>query len=73
MTRRIIKELLALGLTIGASLITLITLSGQVQTWALLFTVAGFALHLLNVAITDEGGESEPTPHETERHDRQVP
>lgn len=70
MTRRIVKELLALGLTIGASLITLITLSGQVQTWALLFTLIGFALHLLNVAISDEGGESEPTRHETERDDR---
>jgi hypothetical protein len=70
MTRRIVKELLALGLTIGASLITLITLSGQVQTWALLFTLGGFALHLLNVAISDEGGESEPTRNETERDDR---
>jgi hypothetical protein len=70
MIRRITKELLALGLTIGASLITLITLSGQVQTWALLFTLGGFALHLLNVAISDEGGESEPTRNETERDDR---
>ena len=66
MIRRITKELLALGLTIGASLITLINLSGAVQTWALLFTLIGFALHLLNVAITDEGGESEPTPSEAE-------
>jgi hypothetical protein len=66
MIRRITKELLALGLTIGASLITLITLSGTVQTWALLFTLIGFALHLLNVSITDEGGESEPTPSEAE-------
>jgi hypothetical protein len=66
MIRRITKELLALGLTIGASLITLITLSGTVQTWALLFTLIGFALHLWNVAITDEGGESEPTPSEAE-------
>ena len=70
MIRRITKELLALGLTIGASLITLITLSGAVQTWALLFTLIGFALHLLNVAITDQGGESDRTPDETERHDR---
>ena len=70
MIRRITQELLALGLTIGASLITLITLSGQVQTWALLFTLIGFALHLLNVAISDQGGESEPTPDETERDDR---
>lgn len=70
MIRRITQELLALGLTIGASLITLITLSGQVQTWALLFTLIGFALHLLNVAITDQGGESDRTPDETERDDR---
>lgn len=70
MIRRITQELLALGLTIGASLITLITLSGQVQTWALLFTLIGFALHLLHVAISDQGGESDRTPDETERDDR---
>lgn len=59
MIRKLIKELFALGLTIGASLITLITLSGTVQTWALLFTLIGFALHLVNVAISDEGGEGD--------------
>ena len=50
---RLGKEFLALGFTLGASAITIMTLSGTVQNWALFFTVLALALHLAST-ITKE-------------------
>ena len=49
-------ELFALGFTLGASAITIMTLSGSLQTWALIFTFMSLALHLAGVLI-DKGEE----------------
>ncbi len=49
-------ELFALGFTLGASAITVMTLSGSLQTWALIFTFMSLALHLAGV-LTDKGEE----------------
>ena len=50
------NELFALGFTLGASAITIMTLSGSLQTWALIFTFMSLALHLTGV-LTDKGEE----------------
>jgi len=50
------KEIFALGFTLGASAITIMTLSGSLQTWALIFTFMSLALHLAGV-LTDQGEE----------------
>jgi len=55
-------ELFALGFTLGASAITIMTLSGTVQNWALIFTFLSLALHLAGV-LTDKGEEN-GTEHE---------
>lgn len=55
-------ELFALGFTLGASAITIMTLSGTVQNWALFFTFLSLALHLAGVLTKDgedDGGRSE--------------
>lgn len=55
-------ELFALGFTLGASGITIMTLSGTVQNWALFFTFLSLALHLAGVLTKDgedDGGRSE--------------
>ena len=55
-------ELFALGFTLGASAITIMTLSGPVQNWALFFTFLSLALHLAGVLTKDgedDGGRSE--------------
>ncbi len=55
-------ELFALGFTLGASAITIMTLSGTVQNWALFFTFLSLALHLAGVLTKDgedNGGTSE--------------
>jgi hypothetical protein len=49
-------ELFALGFTLGASAITIMTLSGSLQTWALIFTFMSLALHLAGV-LTKQGEE----------------
>jgi hypothetical protein len=46
-------ELFALGFTLGASAITIMTLSGTVQNWALFFTFLSLALHLAGVLTKD--------------------
>ena len=46
-------ELFALGFTLGASAITIMTLSGSVQNWALIFTFMSLALHLAGVLTKD--------------------
>ena len=55
-------ELFALGFTLGASAITIMTLSGTVQNWALIFTFLSLVLHLAGVLTKDgedNGGTSE--------------
>jgi hypothetical protein len=53
MIRKLKDELFALGFTLGASAITIMTLSGTVQNWALLFTFLSLALHLAGVLTKD--------------------
>jgi len=48
-------EIYALGFTLGASAITIMTLSGALQNWALFFTFLSLALHLAGVLT--KGGE----------------
>jgi|TARA_R110000868_G_scaffold58_4_gene667 hypothetical protein len=53
MIRKLKDELFALGFTLGASAITIMTLSGTVQNWALIFTFLSLALHLAGVLTKD--------------------
>ena len=53
MIRKLKDELFALGFTLGASAITIMTLSGTVQNWALIFTFLSLALHLAGVLSKD--------------------
>jgi len=55
------KEIFALGFTLGASAITIMTLSGSLQTWALIFTFMSLALHLAGVLTK---GEEDGSGHE---------
>jgi hypothetical protein len=50
MFKKIGNEMLALGFTLGASAITIMTLSGPIQNWALFFTILSLALHLAGTA-----------------------
>jgi hypothetical protein len=50
MFSKIGREMLALGFTLGASAITIMTLSGPMQNWALFFTFLSLALHLAHTA-----------------------
>ena len=54
-------ELFALGFTLGASAITIMTLSGSVQNWALIFTFLALGLHLAGVLTK---GEEDGSGHE---------
>ena len=54
MFKKLKDELFALGFTLGASAITIMTLSGTVQNWALFFTFLSLALHLAGVATEGE-------------------
>jgi hypothetical protein len=54
MLRKLKDELFALGFTLGASAITIMTLSGSVQNWALFFTFVSLALHLAGVLTKSE-------------------
>ncbi len=60
MFKKLKDELFALGFTLGASAITIMTLSGTVQNWALFFTFLSLALHLAGVLIKD-GEDDEGT------------
>ena len=57
MFKKIGNELLALGFTLGASAITIMTLSGSVQTWALFFTALSLVLHLAGTATQGDSGD----------------
>jgi hypothetical protein len=54
MWQKLKDELFALGFTLGASAITIMTLSGSVQNWALFFTFVSLALHLTGVLTKSE-------------------
>jgi hypothetical protein len=54
MWRKLKDEIYALGFTLGASAITIMTLSGSVQNWALFFTFLSLALHLAGVLTKGE-------------------
>ena len=58
MFKKLKDELFALGFTLGASAITIMTLSGTVQNWALIFTFLSLALHLAGVLTKGEEDES---------------
>jgi len=47
------REITALAFTLLASVITILTLSGRLQTWALWLTFGALTLHLLGV-VTDK-------------------
>ena len=53
MIRKLKDELFALGFTLRASAISIMTLSGTVQNWALIFTFLSLALHLAGVLTKD--------------------
>ena len=59
MFNKIGRELLALGFTLGASAITIFTLSGPLRNWAILFTVLSLALHLGSVILPEGGSDEE--------------
>ena len=54
MLSKLKDEIFALGFTLGASAITIMTLSGSVQNWALFFTFLSLALHLAGVLTKGE-------------------
>jgi hypothetical protein len=54
MFNKIGRELLALGFTLGASAITIMTLSGAIRNWALFFTILSLILHLAHTASNKE-------------------
>lgn len=56
MFKKIGKEMFALGFTLGASAITVMTLSGPIQNWALAFTILGLVLHLAGTATQGDDG-----------------
>jgi|APGre2960657373_1045057.scaffolds.fasta_scaffold943911_1 hypothetical protein len=57
MFKKIGNEMLALGFTLGASAITIMTLSGPIQNWALFFTILSLALHLAGTATQGDDGD----------------
>jgi hypothetical protein len=48
---KLTKEIAALSFTLLASAITLLTLSGSIQKWAMIFTVTALLVHLGGVLI----------------------
>jgi len=58
MFKKIGKEMFALGFTLGASAITVMTLSGSIQNWALAFTILGLVLHLAGTATQGDGDDN---------------
>lgn len=51
------RELTALAFTLLASIITLLTLSGKVQTWALWLTIGAFIFHMMGVLTSEDDDE----------------
>ena len=58
MFKKIGREMLALGFTLGASGITIMTLSGAAQNWALFFTALALVLHLAGTATQGDGDDN---------------
>ena len=54
MIKKVGREMLALGFTLGASVITIATLSGPLRNLAVAATVASLVLHLAGIALDRE-------------------
>lgn len=54
MWTKIKEELFALGMTLGASAITIMTFSGALQNWVIFFTVLSLIVHLTGVVTKKE-------------------
>ena len=59
--RKIRFEIGRVGFTLGASCITILTLSGQTKKWAIIFTVIAFTLHMAS-AVLDSDSDDKPAP-----------
>ena len=59
--RKIRFEIGRVGFTLGASCITILTLSGQTKKWAIIFTVIALTLHVAN-AVLDSDSDDKPVP-----------
>jgi hypothetical protein len=57
MWRKIRDEIFALGFTLGASAITIMTFSGALQNWVIFFTFLSLFIHLAGVITKKENGE----------------
>jgi len=49
-----IKELLALGFTIGGTLLVLLTLSGSTLTWAIWISICSLVAHMISVGMPED-------------------
>jgi hypothetical protein len=59
--KKIRFEIGRVGFTLGASCITIMTLSGQTKKWAIIFTVVALTLHLSNT-VFDSDSNDKPKP-----------
>jgi len=59
--RKIRFEIGRVGFTLGASCITILTLSGQTKKWAIILTVIALTLHIAN-AVLDSDSDDKPAP-----------
>ena len=59
--KKIRFEIGRVGFTLGASCITILTLSGQTKKWAIIFTVIALTLHITN-AVFDSDSDDKPKP-----------
>ena len=59
--RKIRFEIGRVGFTLGASCITILTLSGQTKKWAIIFTVIALTLHMAS-AVLDSDSDDKPAP-----------
>jgi hypothetical protein len=59
--KKIRFEIGRVGFTLGASCITIMTLSGQTKKWAIIFTVIALTLHVSNAVLdSDSNDKSKP-------------
>ena len=49
-----LKELFALGFTLGGTGLVLLTLSGSTLTWAIWISLASLVLHMVAVGMPDD-------------------
>ena len=61
--KKIRFEIGRVGFTLGASCITILTLSGQTKKWAIIFTVIALTLHVINAVFdSDSNDKTKPMP-----------